>query len=368
MSCNIVFLDVGQGDSMVAIPDEASDTAIVVDAPRARPMYEWLREQNVTTIDCIYYTHDHADHMPELAELPIFLTEWTKSGEVKRICLSMEAIILAADRIEAATANGEGNKANIKLLNDSLHRLLAWERGDSAFSTEFILAQRDSRVHVYDFISVEVLHPPLIYGALHMLGRAHRLNETSCVLMLRYGQFSVLCMADLEGEGLTEFLAFISHKEDGIVKTQILKLPHHGARQHIRDDYQTLLDQSDPDLAVLSVGSTNQHGHVVSEVFEMLWEHTLNPATSLQRFICTEATKTCVLSLLDRRSLGRKGLNAPVPCGGDIHIIAEHDGTWEQRNRLDHQERIKSLTYAACIGNFDMQLPLPLPIMEVKED
>lgn len=48
-----------------------------------------------------------------------------------------------------------------------------------------------------------------------------------------------------------------------------LKIPHHGSKTSSSD---LLLDRVDPDVAVISVGSTNRFGHPHDEVLERLDE------------------------------------------------------------------------------------------------
>ena len=106
-------------------------------------------------------------------------------------------------------------------------------------------------------LKIEPLHPSQHYIESHFGLDKSKLNEISVVLRVVYGEFSAILLADIEGDGLTELLQL---KTD--FTANVVKIPHHGAWPKNGEDLKTLLEFIDPEIAVLSVGSKNQHGHV----------------------------------------------------------------------------------------------------------
>ncbi|RUT08303.1 hypothetical protein DSM106972_014710 [Dulcicalothrix desertica PCC 7102] len=62
-----------------------------------------------------------------------------------------------------------------------------------------------------------------------------------------------------------------------------------------------MLEKIDAELAVLSVGSTNTYGHVVPELFKLLLDQKDDKSKKLEKFVCTEVTRTCVYSASKRK-------------------------------------------------------------------
>jgi hypothetical protein len=112
-----------------------------------------------------------------------------------------------------------------------------------------------------------------------------------------------------------------------------------------------LLTLIDAELAVLSVGSTNQYGHVEPALFKALIELKDNKDKRLDRFICTEVTRTCVHAASDRATM-TKGLFKVEKCAGEITIVAETSGKWNLKTETDHKIKVASFN-AACDGRGD---------------
>lgn len=87
------------------------------------------------------------------------------------------------------------------------------------------------------------------------------LNNSSVVLVLRFGEFKALLTGDVEIEGINR-LAF----EGKIPDVDFLQVPHHGSKNNITSG---LLRLSSPEVAVISVGE-NSYGHPNKEVLDLL--------------------------------------------------------------------------------------------------
>lgn len=97
------------------------------------------------------------------------------------------------------------------------------------------------------------------YLASGVLGVEAReeVNELSIVLKMSFGEFDALLVGDigLETEDKLDF-----------PEVEVLKIPHHGSKYSTSAD---LLEESSPELAVISVGK-NPWGHPTEEVLEKL--------------------------------------------------------------------------------------------------
>ncbi|KHG40485.1 hypothetical protein OA07_17160 [Aphanizomenon flos-aquae 2012/KM1/D3] len=85
MTCEFVFLPVGNADSIIIYPDGGS--AVVIDLHKIPLLRKWFQNRKETNISRIYITHEHRDHFPSLEDLVTFLDNWLKSGKVGSICL-----------------------------------------------------------------------------------------------------------------------------------------------------------------------------------------------------------------------------------------------------------------------------------------
>lgn len=88
------------------------------------------------------------------------------------------------------------------------------------------------------------------------------LNIFSLVFLLKYGGLEVLLMGDADASIQDEIL--LSNREFGQV--EILKIPHHGAKNSLSADF---LLKTSPKIAVISVGR-NSYGHPSGDLIERL--------------------------------------------------------------------------------------------------
>ncbi|MDN5280418.1 MAG: competence protein ComEC [Clostridiales bacterium] len=221
----IDFVDVGQGDAMV-VRTPAGKTYLIdggtnvtmADARRENRelIQNYLRNLGITRLDGVVITHWHNDHLggiipvlrlydvPQIWECPTnFETDTFKKYE--DICA----------------------KKRIRRISARAGDVLEW--GNELF--------------------VQVLHPD-------KKTRTHEysdMNNMSIVLMIRYGKVQTLLAGDIEEEGEREVLKY----GEGI-KSQILKIPHHGSDT---SDYSRFLKTVSPEIGVLMVGRNNSFRH-----------------------------------------------------------------------------------------------------------
>jgi beta-lactamase superfamily II metal-dependent hydrolase len=344
MTCEISFLPVGNADCIVVNSDNA---VIVVDlGKKERVIYKWLKNKNFDTINRIYITHSHRDHFPfsSLISLVKFLDLWfSNDGEIEFFSLPYEICENAYNSLDTKRREN----ADYQALEDALNQLDDW---DKSHKIRFVQTSYDPTPYQINNLKIFTLHPRSIFVAQQK--NKKKVNELSLVLRVVYGKFSAILMADLEKEGLSDYLSVVkssnSAREDN--KATIVKIPHHGAWPANGNELEILLEFMEAELAILSVGSQNNYGHVRPELFKALitLQNKAIQNKKQFRFICTEVTRTCKSSPSDCSKMDKKGLSSTEKCAGEITIIAEESGKWTYKTETKHSDVVKNFDYAAC--------------------
>ncbi|MGI6421090.1 MAG: DNA internalization-related competence protein ComEC/Rec2 [Syntrophomonadaceae bacterium] len=223
----IVFLDVGQGDSILIktprgkfiLLDGGGSHFYPVGQKKVLP---YLHYRGIREIYMIINSHPDSDHLLGLLEtvqeipfryavLPSTLMEAEEYRPLREIAARQRAVVLGAVA---------GQKINI----------------DTG-------------------LELEVLYPPSDL-------RSSDYNQHSLVLRCEYGRFSMLLPGDLGIEGL-EHIAELA----AIKNTLVFKVPHHGSRSSLSPD---LYAKAKPYIAVISLGKNNSYGHPNREVLDYL--------------------------------------------------------------------------------------------------
>jgi competence protein ComEC len=238
----ITALDVGQGDSILAIGPQGATMLIDAGGPigshgqaetvsafdigeQVVAPYLWSRR--LRRLDVLVLTHAHSDHMggmPAILEdlRPRELWVGTDSGS------ALYRALLA----EAAT------------LHIAVHHLHAGDRA------------------AWGGVQVDVLAPAPGYS-----NPSAARNDDSLVLHLQYGAASVLLEGDAERPSEDVMLA--GHLVHPVT---LLKVGHHGSRTSSTPEFVAAVQ---PQEAVVSVGRNNPFGHPRDEVIERFAEaHT----------------------------------------------------------------------------------------------
>jgi competence protein ComEC len=240
---HIDFLDVGQGDAaLLTMPD---GTTMLVDGG-GRPSFnqanddagepvferdtrsigesvvsEYLWSRGLDRVDYILATHADADHIDGLNDV-------ARNFKVRGAILARtptddtEYARFAATMSEAGVAIG-------KIGADDVLR--------------------------FGQVSAQVLWPPATRDE-----SAPSRNNDSIVLLVRYGEKSLLLTGDLEKLGEAAVL-----REGVNLKSDVVKVAHHGSRT---SSIEAFVAATRPTLAIISVGRTSMFGHPHSEVVE----------------------------------------------------------------------------------------------------
>jgi len=222
----IFVLDVGQGDSILI---QRGNRQILVDGgPSAQELIYHLGDKLPfwdRTIELLVLTHHDADHITGLVE------------------------VLRRYNVEKVLTGGQKRDSDIY----REWRKLIEERG-----VERIIAQVGQQIAMGEGVELTVLHP-----APALLEEAS-LNNTSVVLRLTHGNFSLLLTGDIEREAEEHLLA-----QDVKLRATVLKVAHQGSNTSTTPQF---LSEVKPMFAAISVGADNPFGHPADEVVERLQE------------------------------------------------------------------------------------------------
>lgn len=220
----VVFLDVGQGDS-IFIRTPGGKIVLVDGGGTPNSTYSvgksillpFLAHYGVNKIDYMIMSHNHEDHSEGLLEiLPYFRvrTFWQPPAEKQ-------------NEMEEALRKRCAEK-RIALRQLTAGQKLMLEPG----------------------VFLEVLHPDektLFTG-----------NNRSLVLRLSYGRHSWLFTGDIEKEAVQKLLS-----QELSLRASVLKIPHHGSSSSYDPAFY---QQVQPGAVVVSVGEKNLFGHPAPEV------------------------------------------------------------------------------------------------------
>lgn len=215
---HVFILDVGQGDGIFIVGP--SGQQLLIDAgPDLSALSAISRRMSFfdRTIDVAILTHPHLDHLYAFPEL--------------------------FERMDVRSTILTGVAVDLPQYKDMLAILKEKQ-------LPVLIADPAHDIDLGDGLMLDILWPPPVYA-----GNAtdKDINDTSIVAMLRYGQDSILLTGDMEEAEENELLA-----SGADLHATILKAGHHGSRTSTSTG---LLLAVDPDLAVISAGSSNTFGH-----------------------------------------------------------------------------------------------------------
>ena len=261
-----VFLDVGQGDSILLrlsngqtwIYDCGSSNRNEVGKNILIP---YLKHEGIRHIDGIFVSHGDRDHVSGLKELlqmagqeeikidHLYLPAWMYSGEDGDTGIKFK--VSGTEKTRSDMLSSGKNESDIlelaKNINTmQIHALKAGDRLDG------------------QAISFLTLHPKQT-SSLAELDE----NEASLCLFVQLGKhgrsMTILLTGDTQEEGEQDLLAELKSRE--IEKVDILKCAHHGSKYATSSDF---LAQIDARFTVISCGRRNSYGHPHAELLQRL--------------------------------------------------------------------------------------------------
>jgi competence protein ComEC len=271
---HVDFLDVGQGDSaLLTMPD---GTTLLVDGG-GRPN---INQSNADDGD--------AD--------PVFERDTRSIGEG---VVSQYLWSRGMDRVDYVLAT-HADADHIDGLNDVVRNfrvrnaMVARTPPDDAEYVRFAATMKEIGVPVnkigagdvlrFGDVSAQVLWPPPSRDE-----NAPSRNNDSIMLLIRYGDKSLLLTGDIEKQGEAAVL------REGIgLRSDLVKVAHHGSRT---SSIEAFVAATHPSLAIISVGRTSMFGHPNKEVVERWRASGAEVLTTGQRGTISVVTDGHVLNV-----------------------------------------------------------------------
>lgn len=220
----VEFIDVGQGDCTLVT---TSDTVILIDggeAGEAQTVINYLKNKNISKIDCCIATHPHSDHIGSLSKV-------FDEFNVKNVIMM--------DLPESLLPTTTTYERFLESLSENEIDVLAAEYGET---------------YSYGQLTIDILGPVDYYD---------NLNDMSIVSKISFGDTSVIVTGDAETPAENDMLA----TNDSDFNCDILKVGHHGSKTSTCDEW---LDAVNPDYAVIMCGIDNDYGHPHKQLIKRL--------------------------------------------------------------------------------------------------
>lgn len=223
----VVFLDVGQGDSIFI--QSPNGTQLLIDAGRDSSVLRGLAKVmsfSDRDLDYILTTHPDADHISGFVEV---LERYDVSRVIRTENESDTPIWQAVKR----AINNEGS--------------------------EVYFARRGQRYDLGGGVVLEILFPDIDTTDMES-------NTSSIVAILIYGDTAFIFTGD-SPKSIEEYLVLV---EGEYLESDVLKVGHHGSRTSTAEDF---LAEVQPTYAVVSAGKDNSYGHPHVEVTDLLFNY-----------------------------------------------------------------------------------------------
>ena len=235
---DIVFVDVGQGDSIhLRTP---SGKNILIDGGGSvdydvgkKTLLPYFLKNGVSKLDYVFVTHLHTDHFRGIKELSNYM-------DIGKFITF------------------DGNKVRPGEIMD----------GSGIKKESIVYAGQGDRYNLDRDVYVDFLYPEKRSDGdyLDALSQKEDENKNSLFMKLNYRGLSVLITGDLDEEGERLIMNDINDPAKAL-KSDILKVGHHGSKYSTSQEF---LDHVDPKYAVIQVGDKNTYGHPAPSVIEKL--------------------------------------------------------------------------------------------------
>ena len=226
----VELLDVGQADSILIT---GAGKRVLIDAGEVSQdkgeilsVATQLRNRGITHLDMVFASHPHADHI----------------GGMQGVLETMS--------VKAYVDNGFPHTST---MYENL--MTVAEQKVNNENMKYIVARHGQRFNLGTEAYFEVLAPVDDKG---IVGSRSDINSNSIIMKFVHGENCFLFMGDAEAE--TEQLV-----TPMIDKCPIIKLSHHGSPH---SSIPTFLDAAQPEIALISVGLANKHGHPGAAVLQ----------------------------------------------------------------------------------------------------
>lgn len=232
-SAEAVFIDVGQGDSILLKTPQGK--FILIDGGGSQfydvasnRLLPYLHHRGIRKIYMAINTHPDTDHLLGLEKA---------AEDLQFVYLGIPQTVLEVseyDRIKALTAEKGGKTVSL-------------------YGGQVIEVEKDFKLRI--------LHPEKNQGY------SDSYNQHSLIIRAEYQDWSVLLTGDAEREDLEKLIG-----KQELAPVTIVKVPHHGSRYSLSEEFYR---QIDPGWAIICVGN-NSFGHPHKDVLNVLEEQAIH--------------------------------------------------------------------------------------------
>lgn len=231
----IHFVDVGQGDcTFITTPQNKT---ILIDGGGS--MFEeydvgkstllpYILDRGYTKLDYVFISHFDQDHVGGI----LTILEELRVGQVY---------------ISKQEQDSENYQKFLKIVKDKKIQVKVLKQGDC--------------LKIEKNLYFDILWP------IEEQIQENVLNNNAMVMKLRYGKFSMLFTGDIEAIGEEKILDFYKEKGESILKSDVLKVAHHGSKTSTT---QSFFEKVNPKICLIGVGKNNMFGHPTAEVLERI--------------------------------------------------------------------------------------------------
>lgn len=208
---NIIFFDVNQGDSSLI---SYNNISILIDTGEKEfidNVINTIKSRNIKTLDYVILTHDHSDHSSGFPEI-------YKNFKVNNVILP------------GIFKNDTFNEVKSLIKNSK---------------TKLLYIDKPSILNLKNDFKLKFL--------CDFSNPVEEFNDSSLVFQASVKDFDVLYTGDIEEDKQIELL-------DMNIKSEILKVPHHGAYNNDKNNVKKFIEKVNPYISVISVGN-NSYGH-----------------------------------------------------------------------------------------------------------
>ena len=229
----IHFVDVGQGDCTFIITPK--NKTILIDGGGSSgsdfdvgesTLLPYILDRGHKKIDLMFISHFDNDHVGGLLTI-------LNEIKVNRVCISKQ---------EEDSANYQ---EFLKIVKERNIPVSVVKTGD--------------KINIENNLYFDILWPKEIQIS------ENKINNNAIVMKLNYNGFSCLFTGDIEKIAEEELVKAYGNKQ--ILKSDILKVAHHGSKTSTTEDFLELVK---PRICLIGVGKNNLFGHPSDEVIKRL--------------------------------------------------------------------------------------------------